>query len=767
MVDTDPLTGGLTVVARRDGFLTRATGDRPRDIAVSYLRGRRAAFGLDSTDIAALELTRRYTSGSGVVHLWWEQTYRGIPSFDQGLRANVDADGRLINIGGAPRPDLAVDSIVPGVGPREALEAAARSVSASVRPGPAGPSVGPDRATTFDRGHRASLVLFGDAQDVRLAWRVLLFTADGGVYDAVVDAESGRLLHRASLVHDVAALAFDHYPGAPVGGTQVGKDFPAAWLTSASSLSGPNTHVHSDVDDDVYSSAGGPTPGLADEIPPTGGTWNYAQSTGFPGAAPCPAFGCSWNSDVASSWATNRRQAGTQLFYFVNNFHDYLRDTPGIEFGASSGSFEGADRVLAQVDDGANLAGGLPDCASHSNNANMAVLPDGTPARMQMYLFREDCPNSAGVRDVNGADDAHIVYHEYTHGLSNRLVTDSAGFGALDGAQSGSMGEAWSDFYAEDYLAAAGFQTDTPAPGEIRSSTYVNAPIRTQPFDCAVGSGPPACPGSPGGGPGGYTYGDFGKIIGFPEVHADGEIWVEALWDLRQALIAAHGPPAGDFRVRALVTDGMRLSPPSPTFLQMRDAILQADVNRGFVDRDRIWAVFAARGMGVNATTTGDNDTAPVEDFTAPPPLPVADTTRPVISGFAMTNKRFRVGFDRTPRVAAAQRRAPVGTRFRFRLSETSRVVIKLERARPGRKVGRTCRRPTRQRRSRERCTRYVTVGSLVRRNRPAGRGRVDFSGRIGVKALPLGLNRASITAKDAAGNVSRPRRLRFRVVRR
>ena len=150
VVDTDPLTGGLTVVARRDGFLTRAAGDRPRDVAVSYLRGRRAAFGLDSTDIAALELTRRYASESGVVHLWWEQTYRGIPSFDQGLRANVDADGRLINIGGAPRPDLAVDSIVPGVGPREALEAAARSVSASVRPGPAGPSVGPDRATAFD-----------------------------------------------------------------------------------------------------------------------------------------------------------------------------------------------------------------------------------------------------------------------------------------------------------------------------------------------------------------------------------------------------------------------------------------------------------------------------------------------------------------------------------------------------------------------------------------------------------------------------------------
>ena len=424
--------------------------------------------------------------------------------------------------------------------------------------------------------------------------------------------------------------------------------------------------------------------------------------------------------------------------------------------------------MLAQVDDGANLAGGLPDCANHSNNANMAVLPDGTPARMQMYLFREDCPNSAGVRDVNGADDAHIVYHEYTHGLSNRLVTDAAGFGALDGAQSGSMGEAWSDFYAEDYLAAAGFQTDTPAPGEIRSSTYVNAPIRTQAFDCAVGSGPPACPGSPGAGPGGYTYGDFGKIIGFPEVHADGEIWVEALWDLRQV---------ADRRARAA-----RRRLPRSRARDRRDAPVAAEPHlppdarrdspgrrqpRLCGPRSNLGGVRGTRDGRERHHHRGQRHRPGRGLHRAPAAAAWPDTTRPVISGFAMTNKRFRVGVDRTPRVAAAQRRAPVGTRFRFRLSETSRVVIKLERARPGRKVGRTCRRPTRQRRSRKRCTRYVTVGSLVRRNRAAGRVRVDFSGRIGVKALPLGLNRASITAKDAAGNVSRPRRLRFRVVRR
>src|SRR6185436_13790270 len=89
--------------------------------------------------------------------------------------------------------------------------------------------------------------------------------------------------------------------------------------------------------------------------------------------------------------------------------------------------------------------------------------------------------------------------------------------------------------------------------------------IRTQPLDCPVGSASPRCPGTPGAGSGGYTYGDFGKILGGTEVHADGEIWGETLWDLRSALIAAHGPADGTFRARALITDGMRLSPANPT----------------------------------------------------------------------------------------------------------------------------------------------------------------------------------------------------------
>ena len=57
---------------------------------------------------------------------------------------------------------------------------------------------------------------------------------------------------------------------------------------------------------------------------------------------------------------------------------------------------------------------------------------------------------------MNGGDDAAVVYHEYAHGLSNRLITYADGWG-LDAFQSGAMGEGWSDWYAMDFLVGEGF----------------------------------------------------------------------------------------------------------------------------------------------------------------------------------------------------------------------------------------------------------------------------------------------------------------------
>jgi hypothetical protein len=56
----------------------------------------------------------------------------------------------------------------------------------------------------------------------------------------------------------------------------------------------------------------------------------------------------------------------------------------------------------------------------------MATPADGIPPRMQMFLFHTP-PLVSGdpFLSSNGGDPGDIVYHEYTHGLSNRLVVDA------------------------------------------------------------------------------------------------------------------------------------------------------------------------------------------------------------------------------------------------------------------------------------------------------------------------------------------------------
>ena len=63
----------------------------------------------------------------------------------------------------------------------------------------------------------------------------------------------------------------------------------------------------------------------------------------------------------------------------------------------------------------------------------------------------------------------------------------------------------------------------------------------------------------------------------------------------------------------------MRLSPPEPSMLDMRNAILAAEQANGGGLHDEVWEVFRVRGMGYCAAASDGNDTEPVEDFSAPP----------------------------------------------------------------------------------------------------------------------------------------------------
>ena len=99
-----------------------------------------------------------------------------------------------------------------------------------------------------------------------------------------------------------------------------------------------------------------------------------------------------------------------------------------------------------------------------------------------MYLFHQplDATRTATRTSPRPAsDEADIVYHEYTHGLSHRLVVDANDVPALDSQQGASMGEAWSDWYAADYLVDQGLQADTRAPGEIEVGATCSPAVNT------------------------------------------------------------------------------------------------------------------------------------------------------------------------------------------------------------------------------------------------------------------------------------------------
>jgi Tol biopolymer transport system component len=160
-----------------------------------------------------------------------------------------------------------------------------------------------------------------------------------------------------------------------------------------------------------------------------------------------------------------------------------------------------------------------------------------------------------------------------------------------------------------------------------------------------------------------------------------------------------------------------------------------------------------------------------------PPPPPTGggpgpDRTPPVLRSVSLTHKRFRVGKARTAvSAAAAAKRKPAiprGTVLRFTSSEAGRLTLLIERARPGQKVRRgravVCK-AVRRKPRRGACTAYARTATLTRAIR-AGRGSVALSGRIGTRAMAPGAYRLTLTARDKAGNASKPVRLTFTVLR-
>jgi len=87
------------------------------------------------------------------------------------------------------------------------------------------------------------------------------------------------------------------------------------------------------------------------------------------------------------------------------------------------------------------------------------------------------------------------------------------------------------------------------------------------------------------------------------------------------SLVKKYGWSVGNRVTLQIVTDGMKLSPANPNFLEARDAIIQADLaNGGGANYNEIWIAFAKRGMGYSAKSPPSFTTiGVVEAFDLPP----------------------------------------------------------------------------------------------------------------------------------------------------
>jgi hypothetical protein len=175
--------------------------------------------------------------------------------------------------------------------------------------------------------------------------------------------------------------------------------------------------------------------------------------------------------------------------------------------------------------------------------------------------------------------DSDVVYHEYGHGLTWRMI------GSMSGALSGAIGEGMSDVLAillngDDRVG----EYSTSDPNGIRSAPYTNYP---------------------------RTYGDFSST----GVHFDGEIYGAIGWHLLENYTGAS------LTVDTLLDDvvgGMNFTPSGPAFEDMRDGILAAAAGSG--RECLIWDAFADFGVGVGAEAIVRGPNVIVtESFALPP----------------------------------------------------------------------------------------------------------------------------------------------------
>jgi hypothetical protein len=136
-----------------------------------------------------------------------------------------------------------------------------------------------------------------------------------------------------------------------------------------------------------------------------------------------------------------------------------------------------------------------------------------------------------------------------------------------------------------------------------------------------------------------------------------------------------------------------------------------------------------------------------------------ADSTAPALSRLALTARKLVLGGRRR---GGSRRKVEL----RFSLSEAATVELRLSRTVPGVVRRGRCRAAAPRKRGTRRCSVTQNAGTLSL-DGLSGKNSLPFTARLAGRSLAPGSYRARVLARDAAGNRSTERVLRFKVARR
>ena len=545
--------GALKNIFVDGAALSEPQSDVPDNIARGFLKQRASMFALTDAGVSTLKLNKE-DNDAGTTFLEYSQTVGGIKVFEGEVKVAINPDGQVLSVREGFLVGAQKISTDPSIGEAQAIAKAFKYAGRKVIPSFAETRSRSTKGETAEFANpidsnlesvlsELNIVRVGDA--ARLAWHVYADVGPNEWYEVLLDANTGELLLRHNLyVFEAQGNVYTEDPDAGprsivsfVGDTAI--NTTAGWMGTSTVTTGNNVEAYLDTD--------------ANNAPDANNGTNLSNGHAISSTQ-------NFNFPFSTTVDPRTQQAAvvTNLFYYNNFMHDF---SYRLGFTETARNFQtnnygrggvGNDSVQAEAQDG-----------SGTNNANFATPPDGQRPRMQQYLFTAPNP------DRDSSVDSDVVFHEYGHGISNRLIGN--GGSGLSGTQSGAMGEGWSDYWATTINndgVMGEYVTQNNAKG-IRRAAY------TVPAATVHDSYADVCAGG-------------------CEVHNDGEVWAATLWDLRTQL--------GATITDRIVLEGMKFTPSRPSFLNARDGIIQADQNvNGGANNCAIWTVFARHGMGVSA----------------------------------------------------------------------------------------------------------------------------------------------------------------------